>query len=292
MWRSPDARQWERLREFHVPGEDIRDPKFAVIHDRLFMYVLKNVDFAAEPYATAATYTTDGAEWSELEDVEPEGWLFWRPKTRDNKTWYVPAYWYEHGKSILLASQDGMKWSEVSVIYEGDRNDETDFEFLPDGRILATARLEVSDSYFGHPDARTLIALAEPPYTDWQRVESRVTRLDGPCLFPYDGAVYAVGRHHPSPNRWPTYCGGIYGRKRTSLYQITADRLLYLSDLPSAGDTSYAGAVIQGDDLYTCYYTNRIDRDFPWLMGMVSASDIRMAKVGLPSLAKLAEAAR
>lgn len=288
LWRSPDARQWERLREFHVPEEDIRDPKFAVIHDRLFLYVLKNVDFAAEPYATAVASSADGETWGDLEDVAPLGWLFWRPKTRDGETWYVPAYWHEHGKSVLLESKDGAAWSEVSVIYEGDRNDETDFEFLPDGRMVVTARLEVSDSLLGHPDARTLIAVAQPPYTTWTRVDSRVTRLDGPCLFRYDGAVYAVGRHNPDPPRFPTYYGSIFGRKRTSLYRVEEDRLVYLSDLPSAGDTAYAGVVLRGDDLYTCYYTSRIDRDFPWIVGMLSASEIRMAKIDMPSLARLA----
>ncbi len=28
------------------------------------------------------------------------------------------------------------------MAFEGERNEATDFEFLPDGRILATARLE------------------------------------------------------------------------------------------------------------------------------------------------------
>jgi len=30
----------------------------------------------------------------------------------------------------------------VSMVFEGERNEATDFEFLPDGRIPATARLE------------------------------------------------------------------------------------------------------------------------------------------------------
>lgn len=288
LWRSGDARQWEQIRAFHVPGEDIRDPKLAAIGDRLFMYVLKNVSWDAEPYTTQFTSTHDGEEWAPLVDAQPEGWLFWRPKTRDHSTWYVPAYWHEHGKSILLQSTDGEHWTEVSTIYEGDRNDETDIEFLPDGRLIATARLEVSNSIFGHPDACTLIAVAEPPYIEWKRCKSDVTRLDGPNLFAYDGAVYAVGRHNPQSPRFLRYYGSILGKKRTALYKVEPDRLLYLSDLPSAGDTAYAGVAVRGDDLYTCYYTSDIARDYPWLMGMLSASDIRMAKVDLPSLAAIA----
>jgi len=290
VWRSADARNWEKLTEFSVPGQDIRDPTFAVIDDRLFVYVMKNVDFAAEPYMTQMSVTDDGENWSDLVDVAPEGWLFWRPKTRDGETWYVPAYWHEHGASILLSSTDGVNWTEVATIYEGDRNDETDIAFLPNGRMIATARLEVSDSVFGHPDARTAVCVAPPPYTDWDCAMSDVTRLDGPNLFEYDGAVYAVGRYNPDPPGPLNHFGSILGRKRTSLFHVTPGGLTYLSDLPSAGDTAYAGVVLRGDELYVCYYTSPIEKDYPWIVGMMTPSDIRMAQVGMQSLAALAGA--
>ncbi|MCX7855656.1 MAG: hypothetical protein N2556_06740, partial [Anaerolineae bacterium] len=70
----------------------------------------------------------------------------------------------------------------------------------------------------------------------------------------------------------------------TALFRVDEDRLTWLSDLPSAGDTSYAGVVILGDFLYISYYTNDIRRDVPWLMGMVLPSDIRIARVPLAAL--------
>jgi hypothetical protein len=284
LWRSADARSWERINEFKFSDQDIRDPKFAAIGGRLMLYVLKNITFNPEPNGTAVMYSEDGVQWTEPAEIEPKGWLFWRPKTRDGVTWYVPAYWYEHGKSILLSSSDGIAWKQVSVIHEGDRNDETDIEFLPDGRMMATARLEISDNLFGDLDACTLIAVSEPPYSEWTSVRCRVTRLDGPCLFPYDGAVYAVGRHNPDGDRFLNHYGGILGRKRTALYKLEENRLVHLSDLPSAGDTSYAGCVIRGDDLFISYYTSRIDRDYPWILGMVCPSEIRIARVSLTRL--------
>jgi len=88
-------------------------------------------------------------------------------------------------------------WSIVSPIYEGDRNDETDIEFLPDGRMLATARLEASDDWFGDNRGATLIAVSAPPFTQWTTTKSKVTRLDGPYLFPYHDRVYAAGCYEP-----------------------------------------------------------------------------------------------
>jgi len=284
LWRSEDARHWERLAELNVPGEDIRDPKFAPIGGRLFLYALKNVVFTAEPYTTVLSVSDDGRQWTPFQEVEPKGWLFWRPKTRDGTVWYVPAYWHEHGRSILLQSTDGYHWETVSTIYDGERNDEVDVEFLPDGRMLATARLEGSGSIFGDPTASTLIAVAAPPYTEWTYHRSRVTRLDGPALFSYNGQVYAVGRYQPQPWGPLTELGSVLSRKRTALFRVDEDRLTWLSDLPSAGDTSYAGTVIRGDFLYVSYYTSDICRDVPWLLGMVLPSDIRIARIPLAAL--------
>ncbi len=290
MWTSTDARRWVKLAEFRAPRGELRDPKFAAIGAKLFLYALGNVRWDAEPYTTFYTSSEDGSNWSPLAPAEPHGWLFWRPKTFDSTVWFMPAYWHEHGKSVLLRSDDGIGWSIVSSIYEGERNDETAIEFLPDGRIIATARLEGSRAVFGDSQASTLIVVASPPYTEWSHTRSRVTRLDGPCLFSYEGTVFAIGRYQPGRLPFVSEQGSILSRKRTSLFVVREDGLGYLSDLPSAGDTSYAGAAIVEDDLFVSYYSSPTDRDYPWILGMVTASSIRMAKISLSSLAGLAEA--
>lgn len=288
--RSADAHTWETVTEFRVAGQDIRDPKFAIIGDRLFIYVLPNKGVRAQPYATFYSISADGKEWTPLAPIEPPGWLFWRPRTVDGVHWYVPAYWHNHGASALFTSTDGIHWTEVSRIYTGEANDETDIAFLPDGRLLATARLEVkADSPFGHREASTLLATAAPPYRDWQCVKSRVTRLDGPALFNYAGRVFAVGRYQPGRRGPLMRLGSMMSRKRTSLFLVEPQRLLYLSDLPSAGDTSYAGVVVHGDDLLVSYYTSSIRRDYPWIIGMLAPSEIRMGRIGLASLVAVAE---
>lgn len=38
------------------------------------------------------------------------------------------------------------------------------------------------------------------------------------------------------------------------------------------------------------YYTNDIDRDYPWILGMLSPSSVRMARIDLASLEALAQA--
>jgi hypothetical protein len=290
--RSPDGRRWETLARLRVPGKDIRDPKLAVIGGRLFLYALPNSGVAATPEGTVLATSDDAVTWTPFEPVGPEGWLFWRPKSPDGGvTWYVPAYWKDHGESILLRSRDGRSWERVSAIHRGDGNDETAIEFLPDGRLLATARLEITpDSPLGHRDAGTAIAVAEPPYTQWRTVRSQVTRLDGPALFRIDDTVFAVARHQPEPRGRLMRLGSMLARKRTALYRVEPERLVRLSDLPSAGDTSYAGVVQRDGALFVDYYTSRIDRDFPWLLGMFRPSDVRMARIPVDALLALSRA--
>jgi hypothetical protein len=115
------------------------------------------------------------------------------------------------------------------------------------------------------------------------------------------GRLFAVARAHPGPRRWPLRLGSAFGRKRTALFWIDpgreapdggegAPRLVWLSDLPSAGDTSYAGVALSGGALFADYYTSRIERDPPWLLGMLLRSDVRMARVPLAALHAVADA--
>lgn len=289
--RSTDGRRWQTLATLQVPGKDIRDPKLAVIDGRLFLYALPNEGLYATPIGTVLSTSDDAVHWTPFEPVGPAGWLFWRPKTRDGETWYVPAYWHEHGRSLLLSSRDGRRWEEVSIIHEGEGNDETAIEFLPDGRMLATARLEVTpDTFLGNDDASTLLAVAEPPYTTWSRTKTQLTRLDGPVLFRLGDRVFAVARYQPPPHGGLTKLGGVWSRKRTALYRVEPERLVRLSDLPSAGDTSYAGVVVRDGAVFTEYYTSRIDRDYPWLLGMFLPTDLRMARIPVEALLALSDA--
>ena len=295
LWRSDDARNWTRAHELRIPGEDIRDPKFAVINGTLFMYVLKSLDFNPEPYTTAYTFTEDGESWSKLVELtKNEGWLFWNPRSFDGKTFYTPAYWFLHGKSILLKTTDGIDFEYVSIIHNGrqsqdnDRNDETDFSFYDDGTMISAQRLEYSEGLKGDKRACTNITMSKPPYTEWAEIgKDYTTRLDGPSLFTHNNRVYAVGRHNPIVTD-SKYIGSLFTVKRTSLYLVTEEGLVKLSDFPSCGDTSYGGVVLKDGYLFATYYTNNIEKEWPWLYGMIQPSHIRIAKISLDLLDRVA----
>jgi hypothetical protein len=288
--RSEDGEAWTEVVRFSAGGDDIRDPKLAVIGERLHLYWLQNRGFPEpKPYSTFVSASADGRVWEAPEPVRPEGWLLWRPRTLDGVTHYVTAYWHDHGRAALLRSTDGRAWTHVSDVANEGHIDETGFTFVG-RRIVAAARLEGVGPrpWLGDPRGGTLIATADPPYTEWTTALDMSARLDGPRLLTWRGRAYAVARYDPLPGGG--LLGSVLSRKRTALYRIDPARLELLTVLPSAGDTSYAGAVVEREEIVVSYYTSRSDRDYPWLLGMLLPSELRLARIPLLSIRPLADA--
>ena len=209
--RSSDGLHWEQL-AILSSDEDIRDPKFANIGSLLFLYVLKNKDITADPYTTIYSTSMDGIHWKSWQDVSPENWVFWRPKTFDNHTWYVAADNREK-TSALFRSTDGINWETVSTIYSGEFNAEIEIEFQPNQDLICTIRVDGVEG-----DPKTLIGSSSFPYSNWELKASHVTRLDGPSIFTFDHMLFASGRYEPDDNLFPM--GSELNRKRTSLFLI------------------------------------------------------------------------
>ena len=96
-----------------------------------------------------------------------------------------------------------------------------------------------------------------------------------------------LARWQPPPHGGLWKLGGVWSRKRTGFYRIEPDRIVYLGDLPSAGDTSYAGVVQKDGMLFVEYYTSRIDRDYPWLLAMILPTDLYLARLPLERLSEV-----
>ena len=290
---SIDCKTWEIVTSFEAKQEDIRDPKFAIIGNRLFLYVLLNRSLQPLPYTTFYSYTDDGKEWRTLTPLEHEGWLFWRPKSHDGRVWYTPAYWYQFNENVLFRTSDGIDFERVATIQSGRYISEPEIEFLPNKALLAVGRADYNKQDFqqiiGIRQSSTIISIAECPYTTWKEcAEDQTTRLDGCVMFSYHGRLYAIGRSHPYYGAVFPQRGAVLGKKRTAIYEVLPTGLRYLSDLPSAGDTGYAGVVLQEEKAYISYYTSNFRHDPLWLFGMMEPSQIQIACLELTSLEKIA----
>ncbi|MGB4268441.1 MAG: sialidase family protein [Spirochaetota bacterium] len=322
--RSADGKTWQDVAKLVVAGKDVRDPKFAIIKKNLFVYFLVNDKFDPSPHTTYWSTTRDGLKWSiprelttitvyhrtqsGVQSVTQGGWNLWRPKTRDNKVWYViasgkkplllpagqPAHTDVTTITVLLSSADGLVWKEVSEVYTAYGNGEPELEFLSDGSIIATLRcgsLGTGGYEFGNPTGNTIIAIASKPYTKWCYAHSFITRLDGGTLFSINGRIFAAGRNHLGPR---FDLGNHVAKKRTAIYEVLPDRLIHLFDLPSNGDTAYTGVVVKDGVVYVSYYTCPIEKDYPWIIGICfkTKTDVRMATFTAKGLIQVADAKR
>lgn len=278
--RSDDALIWHEVAELKLGDEDIRDPKFAVVHGELFLYALKNKELAVMPYTTIFSTSLDGLNWSVWQDVAPKNWVFWRPKTIDGARWYVAADNRKGKESALFTSIDGIHWDKVSTIYSGEFNAEVELTFLANCDLLATIRVEGFEG-----DPRTLIGHAAPPYQTWQLAASHLTRLDGASSIAYNDKVFSAGRYE---RKTLFRAGNLLNQKRTSLFEVKTNKLVWLSDLPSAGDTGYSSVLVVDGKAYIAYYTSDPNHDYPWIIGQFQPTQIWLTQIDLGLLEALA----
>ncbi|TFF98398.1 MAG: exo-alpha-sialidase [Promethearchaeota archaeon] len=303
--QSPTATKgsWQTISKITIPNTDVRDPLLSVINNTIFLYFLPNFLFDPEPeYTYYCSSDNGGITWTSPEKLFvnvsysdgtwglEDNWCFGRvaPQTNDNLTWYVVASGSKGahvieknaGQEVLFKTTNGTYWEEISVIYDGYPNSEATLSFLPNGELISTIRVETMSSWdgyiFGTPHAGTIIATSFNNFQNWSIFPDFQTRLDGARLFTINNRTFAAGRNHLGPG----LVGNHLGRKRTAIYEVKHDRLIHLFDLPSNGDTAYTGAAVVNGSVYVCYYTNPIEHDLPWIVGLAffSESEIRMAK--------------
>jgi hypothetical protein len=288
---SSDLSTWDTVLEVNgsewIPGADIRDPKLLVIDDHLFLYALINPGgLLADPDVTIFTYTLNGTSWTPVRQAYTKDWCFWRPKLDPaNTTAYVAAYYYQRGVVDLLSSTDGITWTNQSRILTGGDVSEAELTFLPNGQLLCVSRYPIGGlDPAGNNNGGTMISTSSAPYTNWTSKLDTLVRIDGSVIVNATGRLIAIGRSQPEQDPFLIQSGSIFAKKRTSLFLVNETTLTYLTDLPSSGDTGYAGAIIRGDDLIVAYYTSKSTTDLPWFAGWLFPTDLKLAIIPLSNL--------
>jgi hypothetical protein len=287
--RSDDhGTTWNLLAVIPAPiDRDLRDPSFYV--DATGALVIKAItrlphtsdrDSDVASISVRTTSTDGGTTWSPLEPIGPETWSFWRVKADTDGTLYSAAY--EDGdKSVkLFSSPDGITWTPGAMIYDvaEDTPLETELVFDDTG-VTALVRMDGTDEELlgSTGRLRTKVCTAARPYTtfDCSRTLDGV-RLDGPVAFDHDGRRFVIARKHFLE---------VANRKRTALYELVGDGIVEHGELPSTGDTSYAGiAPIAGSRFLVTYYSSNLHDDGPWARAILGPTDIWQATIDLSKL--------
>ena len=258
---SADTVSWKPVHSFAVPGRDTRDPHFLALGDRLF--VISGAvrvgpeaprGYDIDQHQGFCAWTEDGSTWHGPHAMEgTAGYYVWRAVSRGGTAYLCgrrkrrtaagprgEADELELLQATLLASSDGLSWSEIGVV-QAEYGGETAFLVEPDGSLLAIVRNRAASL-----PAR--VCRADPPYDEWEHRELD-RNIGGPLLTRWGGKHLVGGRKTLSPTS-----------AVTALYWLIDDRLHEAADLPSAGDNSYPGFVeLSPTRALLSYYTSGVE---------------------------------
>ncbi|MCC6528537.1 MAG: hypothetical protein IT373_38175 [Polyangiaceae bacterium] len=269
---------------------DLRDPHFYTVGSELYLKALVRLPVVSTrdtgvDTISVATHSADGEAWSALEPIAAPTWSFWRIQEHAG-AYYAAAYEDGDLSVVLYSSPDGVTWTAGPEIYgvAVDTPLETELVFMPSGKLLALVRMDgTDDELLGDAGRlRTKICWSDAPYASFDcPAELTGQRLDGPLAFFHGGRLFVVARKHLGAN----------DKKRTALFELTGDleggelAITEHGELPSAGDTSYAGqAARDADRTLVTWYSGDIVKDIGWTFGMFDVTDVWQATIDFSKL--------
>lgn len=299
---SPDRASWTQEAVFDLDGRDLREPRFLSLDGRLLFYFFEAEDAATgfQPVAMrVAERGRDGA-WSPSRTILEPGLVPWRARWRNGRAWlcaYQGRNLYDElgsaGATRLFVSPDGVSWRSVSgetspVAFPG--TSECAFELDVEGNLVALVRVEARGA---------LVCTA--PAERLERWDCTPTpyRHDSPVLFREGDRIFALARRSlggpiqrdlgPVPEPAATWLEQLrywITRKRTTLYEVLPEerRTVPVLDLPSRGDTAFAGVVPLGDGRWwVANYSSDLEGpDWPWVGGQLTGTRIYGFELQLP----------
>ncbi len=291
--RSDDeGKTWEEELYIEI-GRDLREPRFLYFQNKLFLYFYTGGTHPLkfEPERIHFCLRQEKGQWTKPQPIYEEGYVVWRLRTFGDKA-YMSVY---YGKDIygkgnrgdvrLLVSTDGIHWNPISPNPQIDLvgAEEAEFVFDENGGIVAIVRLEVGGG--------GLICKSPPKRIDCWECKFTPYKVDSSLMFTHNGRYFVIGRRNIAGrsargsdlfpegirNAWSMLFYSLT-RKRTCIYEINPENLeLYpLIDLPSKGDTAFAGIVpISEDKYFLVNYSSSLNGpDLPWIWGQLLGSQL------------------
>ncbi len=285
--RSTDRKNWSLENTIQLPDSDLREPRFLVFRDKLFLYFFRGGDrvYDFEPKSIYMTERSGERTWSEPEAIYKPGYVVWRAKARGD-TAYMSVYYGaglytlkdRPGEIRLLTSRDGRTWEALTDAPQLTETsaEEAAFEFDEEGNLVTVVRLEMEGSLVGTASKGDL--------GQWD-CRQLPHKYDSSLMFRHGGDFYVIARRNVAgayhrgdglflPESWQRALRLVrysLTRKRTALYKVdlAQKRLIPLFDFPSQGDTAFAGLVPLDDhSYYVVNYSNAIEGfDRPWILG-------------------------
>ena len=241
---SADGDTWESAALITSTDSDLRDPKITVTPTGRLMLSGAGAlhDKSEKAHQSMVWCSADGRAWSEGYEIGDSNIWLWRITWHGEKAYGVGYGCGQERFVRLYVSDDGIRYETlVERMYEGGYPNEASLVFVGDTLYCLLRRDGERNT--------GLLGISKPPYTEWQWKDLGV-RIGGPHMIRLsDGRLVAAVRLYD-------------GRVRTSLCWIDpqAGACTEFLELPSGGDTSYAGLVFHDGMLWVSYYSSHEEK--------------------------------
>lgn len=250
--KSMDAKLWRQHSEMSWQGGDLRDPKLSVSPGGVLI-LSAGIRWAVYNTRKSRLYSVgwhlkENGDWSApVLDQTSEGSWRWAP-TWHKGTAYSVGYGAEDIQGCLYESKDGLHWQAVLK------------PFFPDTGVFTNESTLVSDNEtlwcLSRRDAaggakailgKAILTNATRWLKNWQW-QTVSKAIGGPKLIKLSNGEWLLAARRINYKRWSA---------KTVLYKLNpkSGRLKVWRELPSAGDSSYAGMVEKEGKLYISYYS-------------------------------------
>lgn len=242
--RSRDGEAWEPAALIASRDGDLRDAKITVTPDGRLMLsgAVAYPEGSPVRHRSLVWFSRDGTTWTDAQPVaDPNYWL-WRITWNGAQALGVGYLTEPDRRGVRLYQGDARSFQTlVADLGIGGYPNEAAIRFAADGAAYCLLR---RDPWKG--DAHTaLLGRSRPPYREWTWKDLGV-RIGGPefQIVSGDAAVSVVRLYD--------------GEQRTSVCALDLKKgaLREILRLPSGGDSSYAGIVRDGSQLWISYYSS------------------------------------
>lgn len=235
---SADLKDWKEELTIKDDAWDLRDPCFCKADAKLFLYYgFYSFEQPTPPEKTGWALLDDADGKLQVKDSgkldigsDSNHWLW--------KIYYDDGYFYGaayHDKSSLkyVTSDDGIHFKKISdIVLQGD---EASMEMLKNKNKVAVIRNVTAKG-------NALLAVSEPPYTEWNSIELN-EMIESPESFIYNDDVYVIGR---SRYGMSVFKIDLNSNKAIPVYNFFA--------YGGYGDCGYPGVLLDNKRLYVVYY--------------------------------------
>jgi len=241
---SADGQTWNSAALISIDGLDLRDPKLNVTPDDTLMLLAGERHRDGDDWLNASMtwHSSDGEHWHGPFSVADPGTWLWRATWHAGTAWGFAYGCQPTGYLRLFRSRCGMRFEPVGDdIREGGYPNETSIVF--DGDTALCLLREDGEGATGR------LGRAQPPYNEWQWRDLGV-KIGGPEMIRLPDGRYLA-------------CCRLYDdHVRTSLLWLDAGEatLTEALELPSGGDTSYAGMLWHDSLLWVAYYSSHEEK--------------------------------